>query len=203
MTAPAPVPEGDAVPFDGPGWSLVGPGTAPVRTASALEVRAGRGADLFAMPGWYTASGVPALSRTVPGDHTAHVRVSVEGGEFGDAGGIVVHGSGGWFKVCVERTRAGGWAVVTVVSRPGSDEAAGPALAGPRAGLLVTREGARYAVFCREDAAGEWRFVRTFLWPGDAPEVRLGLFAQAPFSEACTARFTGLRCAPAALADRR
>ncbi|MER5810399.1 DUF1349 domain-containing protein [Streptomyces sp. NPDC002033] len=203
MTAPvAAVPAGRPLPFDDPRWSFSGPGTAPVREAATLEVRAERGADLFAMPGFHEAAAVPALARAVTGDHTVRTRVAVTGGAFGDAGGIVVHGADGWFKVCVERTRAGGWAVVTVVSRPASDEAVGPALAGPAAELLVTREGGRHAVFCREDPAGAWRFVRTHLGPAEGG-VRLGLFAQAPFSDACTAVFTGARLAPVALADRR
>lgn len=205
MTPTAPVtavPHGHALPFDDPRWSFAGPGTLPVRDASTLEVRADRGADLFAMPGFHEAPAVPALATTLTGDHTLWTRVAVTGGAFGDAGGIVVHGADGWFKACVERTRAGGWAVVTVVSRPASDEAVGPALAGPAAELLVTREGGRHAVFCREDADRPWRFVRTFLGPARGG-VRLGLFAQAPFSDACTAAFTGARLAPVALADRR
>ncbi|MEU8774271.1 DUF1349 domain-containing protein [Streptomyces sp. NPDC048606] len=202
---PAPlstVPAGHALPFDDPGWSFTGPGGTALRDAAGLEVRAECGADLFAMPGWYEADGVPLFGRTLTGDHMLWTDVTVRGRTFGDAGGIVVHGDDGWFKVCVERTRAGGWAVVTVVSRPLSDEAAGPALAGPRAELLVTRDGARHAVFCREDPDEPWRFVRTFV--GDAgPRVRVGLFAQAPFSEGCAAGFTSVRWAPVALADRR
>ncbi|MFE3650982.1 DUF1349 domain-containing protein [Streptomyces sp. NPDC059101] len=205
MTAPSrPVdPTGTrAIGFDDPGWRFDGPGTAPVRHAAELRVRAPRGADLFRMPGAYEASGIPRLSRRVTGDHTLWTRVTVDGREFGDAGGIVVHDGAGWFKVCVERTRAGGWAVVTVVSHPVSDEAAGPVLAGPDAELLVTREGRRYAVFHREHDGGDWRFVRTF-FGADEADVRVGLFAQAPFSDACTASFAPLRLAPTALADRR
>ncbi|MEU4950470.1 DUF1349 domain-containing protein [Streptomyces lavendulae] len=203
VTAPTRTPpRGHALALDDTGWTFSGPGAVPVRDAATLEIRADGGADLFAMPGFHEASGVPLLGRTLTGDHTVRTRVAVRGGAFGDAGGILVHGADGWFKVCVERTRAGTWAVVTVVSRPLSDEAAGPALAGPDAELLVTREGGRHAVFCREDPDGPWLFVRTFLGPADA-EVRLALFAQAPFSDACTAVFTGVRWSPRALADRR
>ncbi|WP_371680442.1 DUF1349 domain-containing protein [Streptomyces sp. NBC_01276] len=203
VTAPgATPPRGRALAFDDTGWTFSGPGALAARDPATLEIRADRGADLFAMPGFHEASGVPLLGRTLTGDHTVRARVAVRGGAFGDAGGILVHGADGWFKVCVERTRAGGWAVVTVVSRPLSDEAMGPALAGPRAELLVTREGGRHAVFCREDPDGPWLFVRTFLGPAD-PDVRLALFAQAPFSDSCTAVFTGARWSPRALADRR
>ncbi len=157
------------------------------------------------MPGAYEAGGVPLLSRTVTGDHTAWTRITVDGHAFGDAGGIAVHGADGWFKACVERTRAGGWAVVTVVSRPVSDEALGPALSGPRADLLVTREAARHAVFCRERPDEDWRFVRTFtgVAADGEQDLRLGLFAQAPFSDACTAAFTAPQYVPSALPDRR
>ncbi|MFF9869852.1 DUF1349 domain-containing protein [Streptomyces sp. NPDC013953] len=195
-------PEERDLPFDRADWSFSGPGAAPVRDPHALEILAERGCDLFTMPGSYEASGIPLLGRTVTGDHTFRAGVTVRGTAFGDAGGIVVHDDGGWFKVCVERTRAGGWAMVTVVSRPVSDEAVGPALAAPRAELLVTREGRRHAVFCREEQGGKWRFVRTFFGSG-AGDVRIGLFAQAPFSAACTAVFSVPRYVPAALADRR
>ncbi|WP_236244811.1 DUF1349 domain-containing protein [Streptomyces sp. CC210A] len=191
--------------FDDPAWRFDGPGTTPVRSTAELAVRAPRGADLFSMPGAYEASGVPLLSRAVTGDHTVWARVAVDGAAFGDAGGIAVHGTDGWFKACVERTRTGAWAVVTVVSRPVSDEALGPALSGPHADLLVTREGPRHAVFCRERADEDWRFVRTFTGVAAArePDVRLGLFSQAPFSDACTATFTAPVHAPCALPDRR
>ncbi|MFE9775832.1 DUF1349 domain-containing protein [Streptomyces sp. NPDC005931] len=210
MTTPVPVPrtpatavpDGRPIPFDDPSWRFDGPGTRSVPRTGLLEVRAARGADLFAMPGAYEASAVPLLGRWVDGDHTLRVRVAVDGHAFGDAGGIVVHTSDGWFKVCVERTRAGGWAIVTVVSRPVSDEAAGPALDGPHADLLITREGRRHAVFHRAAPGRGWRFVRTFFGPDDRG-VRVGLFAQAPFSDSCTASFSALRHAPVALADRR
>ncbi|GAB7110193.1 hypothetical protein JCM4814A_85080 [Streptomyces phaeofaciens JCM 4814] len=188
--------------LDDPGWSFDGPGSASLPHAGELRVRVPRGTDLFRMPGAYEASGVGTWGRSVTGDHTLWTRVAVEGQAFGDAGGIVVHDREGWFKVCVERTRAGGWAIVTVVSRPLSDEATGPALAGPRSELLVTREGRRHAVLHREHADEDWRFVRTFVG-GDDPTVRVGLFAQAPFSDACTASFTPPGFVPAALADRR
>ncbi|MGX1546060.1 DUF1349 domain-containing protein [Streptomyces adustus] len=188
--------------LDDPRWSFEGPGSTSLPHPGELRVRVPRGTDLFRMPGSYEASGVGTWGRSVAGDHTLWTRVGVEGQAFGDAGGIVVHDREGWFKVCVERTRSGGWAIVTVVSRPLSDEATGAALAGPGAGLLVTREGRRHAVFHREHDDEEWRFVRTFTGGGD-PEVRVGLFAQAPFSDACTASFTPPGFAPAALADRR
>lgn len=199
---PDTLPGARVLDLDDPRWSFEGPGSGSLAHPGELRVRVPRGADLFRMPGSYEASGTGTWGLTVAGDHTLWTRVGVEGRAFGDAGGIVVHDREGWFKVCVERTRAGGWAIVTVVSRPLSDEATGAALAGPGAGLLVTREGRRHAVFHREHDDGDWRFVRTFTGAA-GPEVRVGLFAQAPFSDACTASFTRPGFAPTALADRR
>jgi regulation of enolase protein 1 (concanavalin A-like superfamily) len=195
-------PHARVLAFDDPGWSFDGPGGVSLPHPGELRVRVPRGTDLFRMPGSYEASGVGTWGRAVTGDHTLWTRVEVDGRTFGDAGGIVVHDAEGWFKVCVERARTGGWTIVTVVSRPLSDEAAGPALSGPHAEMLVTREGRRHAVFHREHSDGDWRFVRTFTGSGD-PEVRVGLFAQAPFSDACTASFTPPGYAPVALADCR
>ncbi|MFE6689167.1 DUF1349 domain-containing protein [Streptomyces sp. NPDC057743] len=199
---PTELPGARVLGFDDPAWSFEGPGTATLPHPGELRLRAPRGADLFSMPGHYERAGIGSWHRTVPGDHTLWASVAVEGRAFGDAGGLVVHDGADWFKVCVERGRTGGWGIVTVVSRPVSDEAAGPALATARAELLITREGRRHAVLHREHPDQDWRFVRTFAGSG-AAQVRVGLFAQAPFSDACTASFAPPGFAPAALSDRR
>lgn len=184
------------------GWSWSAEPLSCSSAGGSLEVSAPGGADLFAMPGAHEASGLPLLQRTVRGDFTAWTRISVDGAAFGDAGGIALHGPEGWLKVCVERVKAGGWAVVTVLSRPVSDEALGPALAGPEAELLVTREGPRQAVFFREAPEDDWRFVRTFFGFSE-PELRLGLFVQAPFTPSASAVFAPVRFRATALPDRR
>ncbi|QMV21025.1 hypothetical protein GQS52_03680 [Streptomyces sp. SCUT-3] len=87
-----------------------------------------------------------------------------------------------------------------------------PGTAGPRAGLLLTREGGRVAAFVRAEEephggrqpqeAGGWEFVRTFSgWTQHTLE--LGLFAQAPFSDGCTAAFESPHLGGRALRDRR
>lgn len=207
MTSPHPAPgRPGAAPrtarFDDTAWHWSGPAPAAVRRGTTLEIAVRRGTDLYAMPGCYEADALPLLQRPVHGDFTAWTRIGVEGHAFGDAGGIALHGADGWLKVCVERTRDGGWAIVTVLTRPVSDEARGPSLSGPAADLQITRQGTRYAVFHRERPHEDWQFVRTFLGFPE-PEVRLGLFAQAPFGESCTATFTAPRMSSVAAADRR
>ncbi|NLU70576.1 DUF1349 domain-containing protein [Streptomyces sp. HNM0574] len=183
-------------------WQWRGTPAATSRDGRLLRIEAPGGADLYALPGSYEADGLPLLQRPVRGDFTASARIAVEGGAFGDAAGLALHGEDGWLKVCVERTRAGGWAVVTVHSRPASDEAMGPALAGPAADLLLTREGRRHAVFFRQEPDGDWQFVRTFHGFA-ADELRLGLFVQAPFSPSAAGAFTPVRISATPLGDRR
>ncbi|MBB1242614.1 DUF1349 domain-containing protein [Streptomyces durbertensis] len=191
-------------PFDLRGtWGWTGEPAGCALTDGALEITAPGRSDLYSLPGSHVAANLPLLQRTVEGDFTVWTRVTVrQGSSFADAGGLSLHGAGQWLKVCVERGRDGGWSIVTVVSAPHSDEAAGPALATPAADLLLTRQGRRCAVRMRADAAEPWRVVRTFHGPPES-RLRLGLFAQAPFSESASAVFEPVRLAATALADRR
>ncbi|QUH01947.1 DUF1349 domain-containing protein [Saccharopolyspora erythraea] len=201
MSEATSAPVGTPVGF-GSDWRQVGDPEAFTSSDGAMRVTAPAGADLFSMPGSYEGSGAPMLRRTIRGDFTAWSRVSVSGEKFADAGGLSLHAADGWFKLCLERTRGGGWAVVTVLSRPHSDEAMGPALPGPDAELLLTRQGTRYAAFVRVADGLGWRFARTFTGFDDA-EPELGLFAQAPFSPSCTAIFSPLSLGTKALRDSR
>ncbi|NEA69000.1 DUF1349 domain-containing protein [Streptomyces sp. SID12488] len=173
--------------------------------AGSLTVTAPGGSDLYRMPGVREIDALVHASRPVEGDFTLSVRAEVRPdggtGRFADAGGVLVTTADGWAKFCVERAPSGDWTLVTVVSAPYSDEAAGPVLDGPRAELTVVREGRRAALLHRPDPEGEPRFVRTFTVP-EGP-LRVGLFAQAPFSASCTAVFDGVRLDPEPLRDRR
>ncbi|WP_437312958.1 DUF1349 domain-containing protein [Sorangium sp. So ce385] len=198
-------PPGDTTEDYGGRWSW---SREPARWSRAdgspgsLTVVAPGRSDLFAMPGHYDVDRLPLLQRPVDGDFAAWSRITVDGGAFGDAGGIALHGEDGWLKVCVERTRTGGWAMVTVLSRPESDEAMGPALDGPAADVMVTREGRRVAVLFRQYRHEDWRFVRTYL-ARTTRQMRLGIFVQAPFSEAASAQFEPMRLSPTAWRDQR
>ncbi|MGP9022671.1 DUF1349 domain-containing protein [Streptomyces sp. BR1] len=166
-----------------------------------LELVAPVGSDLYRVPGVREIDAVPEVSRTLSGDFTLSVRVTVDGSRFADAGGLLVHTAEGWIKACVERAPDGRWSLVTVASLPVSDEAAGPGLAGSTTELTVVREDRRLAFLHREEATADRRFVRTLRIPSGP--VRVSLFAQAPFSPRCTAAFEDLRLGPEPLRDRR
>ncbi|MFB6980792.1 DUF1349 domain-containing protein [Streptomyces scopuliridis] len=185
------------------GWQWSGPATArhTDHEAGILRLEAPAGADLFVMPGVREVDRLPALTRPVTHDFRLEALVDVEGGTRFDAGGILVDTGNGSLKLCVERAVSGGWSVVTIVTRPTSDEAAGPSLVGPAAGLLVTRQGERLATFFREPDEPDWRFARTLTVP--ATELRVGVFAQAPLSDGCTAVFRDVKTSPTPLRDRR
>ncbi|MBB1253296.1 DUF1349 domain-containing protein [Streptomyces sp. OF3] len=203
-TTSAPPPPAGPEPFDlRDTWRWSGEPAAWSLTGGSLEITAPGHSDLYSLPGSHEVANLPLLQRAVHGDFTAWTRVTVRrGSSFADAGGLALHGAEHWLKVCVERGRDGGWSIVTVVSAPHSDEAAGPALVTPAADLLITRQGRRCAVRVRADATEPWRVVRTFHGPPET-RLRLGLFAQAPFSESASATFEPVRLAATALADRR
>ncbi|GAA2638835.1 DUF1349 domain-containing protein [Streptomyces axinellae] len=203
MTAAQGPPRAEhAAPFPG-AWYWLGPPAGAVRPVpEELRLTAGAGTDLYAMPAVREIDALPALVRQFDGDFRLSAGVVVEdGARFADAGGLVVRTGAGWVKLCVERTVAGSWAVVTVASLPYSDEAMGPALPGPRADLLVTREGRRFAGLFRTSRDADWRFVRTLCLP-EGP-LWAGVFAQAPLSAGAIVRFHDLACGPEPLRDRR
>nr|WP_239075000.1 DUF1349 domain-containing protein [Streptomyces sp. SID10853] len=176
----------------------------PAAGRGRFVVTAAAGADLYHIPGVREIDRLPSLGRDFTDDFTLSVRAEVRdagGGRFADAGGIVLHTAAGWAKFCVERSPTGAWTLVTVVSQPCSDEAAGPSLDGPRARLTVVREGPRVTFLHAAGQEAEPRFLRTFTMPAGA--LRVGLFAQAPFSPSCTAVFDHLHHDPEPLRDRR
>ncbi|UNT00313.1 DUF1349 domain-containing protein [Streptomyces tubbatahanensis] len=191
-----------AAPLPGT-WYRLGPPAESVRPApGGLRLTAGAGTDLYAMPAVREIDALPALVRRFDGDFRLCAGVVVEDGtRFADAGGLVVRTGAGSVKLCVERTAAGSWAVVTVASLPYSDEAMGPALPGPRADLLVTRQGRRFAGLFRTPGDADWRFARTLCLPEEP--LWAGVCAQAPFSAGSTTRFHDLTCGPEPLRDRR
>jgi regulation of enolase protein 1 (concanavalin A-like superfamily) len=184
-------------------WAWSGPPVAWCEENDVLLAVAPGGSDLFSMPGVREIASLPVLARAIPGDFRVWVSVAVEGESFADAAGLILRSGGGCsFKLCVECTPAGTWQIVSVASSPASDEAAGPAIDGPMADLLLTREGRRLAAFYRGSSIRDWRFLRT-LHGWDPRDTSVGLFVQAPFSAGCSARFSALGSSAEPLADRR
>jgi regulation of enolase protein 1 (concanavalin A-like superfamily) len=170
--------------------------------AGGLEIEAPPGTDLYSAPGVREVCSIVALERPISGAFAMSVSVGVSGSAFADGAGMLLRGHDrDWLKLCVERSKTA-WQILTVASRPTSDEAAGPLLEGPSADLLVTREGRRVATYYRCDAREDWRFARCMYdcWAGD---LLVGLFVQAPFSAGCAARFRTLESRAVALRDRR
>jgi regulation of enolase protein 1 (concanavalin A-like superfamily) len=168
----------------------------------ALALRANARSDLFAMGALHHTDALGALVREAGSCFTFSATVEVDGGTFADAAGLLMRSTSAWLKLCVERKRRGGWAVVSVFGAPDADEAHGIDLAGGSAALLLTREGRRVAAWLRAEPGGDWRFHRTLWWPDAAPAA-VGVFAQAPFSTGHWARFEELRLTPDAREDKR
>lgn len=185
-------------------WLVDGPAGPEAWTFSegGASTEARRGSDVFRMPGVRVIDSVDMLYRTTTGDFTFCADVAVEGDAFADAAGLLVRAGEFWLKACVERTKQGDWCLVTIVSCPSSDEAYGARVERAGGGLLVTRQGPRVAVFGRPDSAAPWRFMRTFSWTIDG-DIRVGLFAQAPFSERVRATFGDVLWSSSPMSDRR
>lgn len=168
----------------------------------ALETEAAAGSDLFHVPGTRVVDSLSAYERAAQRCFTLTACVRAAGDTFADGAGILIRAAAESFKICIERTRTGVWRVVTVLSRPISDECYGPGLEGPEAILRLTCEGDRHAAFVRRGSDANWTFVRTFHW-SRAPRATVGLFAQAPLSTGVHARFSSIIWEPFAVRDRR
>ena len=144
----------------------------------------------------------PALVGSTRGDFLLGARVTVEFGATFDAGALVVWGDERcWAKLCFEVSPEGEPMVVSVVTRGVSDDCNSFSVDTGRVWLRIARLGAAFAFHASTDG-NRWRLVRHFAL--DVPdELRVGLEAQSPLGDGCTARFTELRFERATLADIR
>lgn len=136
------------------------------------------------------------------GDFTAVARVSAKLSGFGDAAALTVRSDAEhWIKLCVERSPAGEVSIVSVVTNGHSDDCNNELLKIPEAELRVSRRGDTFGLQYRA-GRGKWRFVRTFGFALPS-EVSVGVHAQSPFGEGCSAEFHGLSISSVPVADYR
>lgn len=135
---------------------------------------------------------------------TLSARVSVDFCSAFDAGALFVQvDEDNWAKLAFELSGAGEPTVVSVITRGTSDDADGPSLQGDTVWLRVNGNGDTLAFHFSVDGR-YWRFLRWFTLPGLARRpLHIGVAAQAPTGEGCSARFSELSLDHRAIADLR
>lgn len=124
------------------------------------------------------------------GDFTLAARVSVGFGSIYDAGVLLVFLSDRyWAKLCFEYSPQLVPTAVTVVTRETSDDSNSFEVTGDALWLRITRSGPAWAFHASTDGSW-WRLLRYFALSSPGGELaRVGLLAQSPAGEGCTATF--------------
>lgn len=194
-------------------WLLNRVGSAAVEGA-VLTMVAGKETDWFNPPPGPASpaalANAPALVFTPrAAEWQLSARVHVAHASLFDAATLFVYQSPqDWCKLCFEYSPERRPTVVSVVTRGISDDANGPSFeAGASSVLLrVSRYSAPAGIFAFHysiDDGKYWTLHRIFtLRDPDAP-VSVGMLAQAPTGESCTARFSEVTFTETALANPR
>ncbi|WP_051318218.1 DUF1349 domain-containing protein [Cohnella thermotolerans] len=181
------LPDGSALPADaGLRW-MNEPRDWSVRDGRLRMTAPARG-DFFNDPGADTVvATAPFLYAAVRGDFVAVARLGVEMAAPCDSGCLMIMAdTSNWAKICFEYMNRVP-TIVTVVTRSRSDDCNGKAAASDAPYLRAARSGNGFAFHYSDDGAN-WELVRYFRL--DVPdEVKVGLVAQAPFADGCTATF--------------
>lgn len=194
-----------------PGFTWLDGTDVPAHTWAdgVLRVTAGPRTDRFADPaGADVVANAPVVAAPAGrGGLTATVSCDGEG-QF-DAAALYALAGDDWAKLALERSPAGEQMLVTVVTNGASDDCnhrvvapAGEAVP-VRLRLTVVGGGAFAA---HVEQAGRWELLRYFGLrhaKAQPDDVRLGLSAQSPLGEGCTATFGGLSWSAEGPADLR
>jgi uncharacterized protein len=182
-----------------------------------LTVAAGRMTDWFVDPSGVHAAGGNApillapLGPTGDGSATGPARASLtataamDGTTQFDAAALYVFvNDRSWAKLALERNPLGQETLVSVVTDGTSDDCNHRVVAGPVRLRVCSVGGGAFAFHVEQD--GRWDLLRLF-GLGDAKaepdSVRLGLSAQSPLGEGCTASFRGISWSADVPADLR
>lgn len=164
-----------------PGWTAAD---------QSLTVVAGQKTDWFQWPGGgYHADASPRLLFRTDGDFTLGAKVEVVARKTYDAGCIALYGTAShWAKLCLEAQAAGGFSVISVVTRDLSDDVTSMPVAGASTWLKVARDKDVFFFYASKDGKS-WEIVRKFNL--DSPDgFQAGFSAQSPDGDGASARFT-------------
>lgn len=175
-----------------------------VGPADTLTITAGPATDWFADPAGTTLTDTAPRALFVPPDAEFRLsaQVRVAGAAAFDAGVLVVEAQPDrWAKLCLEWSPQGQPTIVTVVTRGTSDDCNGATLAAPEVYLRVARQAAPWAFHYSHD--GRWWHLARYFSLGPRARVHVGLSAQSPTGQQCTAVFSEIRYQPGGLGDLR
>jgi uncharacterized protein len=171
---------------------------------ASLRIEAGPRTDWFVDPAGRAepVTSGPALVGRAEGDFMLGARVRVDFEATFDAGALMLYADERrWAKLCFELSPDRKPMVVSVVTRGDSDDCNSSAVDGASVWLRISRIGRAFAFHASKDA-DRWELVRHFSLggPGD-PEIGLG--AQSPTGDGCSATFDRIRFEASRLADLR
>jgi regulation of enolase protein 1 (concanavalin A-like superfamily) len=191
------------VPF--PFASSGSPACQPTVAGGVLTLVSGPKSDMFIDPAGDEGARPDAGRWTgLPGEHdfTFSARVTVGFGATFDAGVLLVYLSDRrWAKLCYEFSPQHKPTAVTVVTHGTSDDSNSFETAGGPLWLRITRLGRVWA-FHASTSGSYWQLLRYFSL-GEASGARVGVLAQSPMGNSCTAVFDSIAFRPGAPADLR
>lgn len=182
---------------------------AHTRDGGVLAVTAGPRTDRFADPAGADAVANAPVVAAPAGRGGLTATVACDGTAQFDAAALYALAGDDWAKLALERNPAGEQMLVTVVTNGVSDDcnhrvvAPAGAAATVRLRLTVVGDGS-FAAHVEE--GGRWELLRYFglrRAKAEPDVVRLGLSAQSPLGEGCTATFAALSWSTDVPADLR
>jgi regulation of enolase protein 1 (concanavalin A-like superfamily) len=144
----------------------------------------------------------PRAMGPAEGDFQFSVRVEVHHAETFDAGVMLAWVDAyNWGKLCFEYSPAGEPMIVSVVTRGVSDDCNSFVVDGSVVWLRLSRSARTFAFHASLDGH-RWRLIRYFTLPA-GPSILIGIEAQAPTGDRCTATFSDFRYVPSPVANIR
>ena len=119
---------------------------------------------------------------------------------------FIYQGKDDWCKLCFEYSPEKQPTIVSVVTRDTSDDANGAAISGSSSVHLRVSKYSGASIFAfhySTDGGKYWTLHRIFTLRNPNVPVAVGLLAQAPTGESCTARFSDIKFTPTTLANPR
>ena len=157
-----------------------------------IVMKASKGTNLFnGVSGLWKCTDFPYYYTKVNGDFCFECKVSVEFKEEYDLGSLVIFDNENcWVKFAYELSDQGAPSMITVVTRDISDDCNGEPINSPFVWLSVCRQGNVFAMHYSKDKIN-WKLARICSVPM-TDEVCVGISAQCPSGESCTAYFEDL-----------
>lgn len=155
---------------------------------NSILMEAGKGTDLFNSPSeTFKCQEFPYYYLNIKGDFIFRCIVSVDFRALYDLGGLIVYeNENKWIKFAYENSDVGCPAIVSVVTDKYSDDCNGAEISG-NVWMQISRKKDVFALHYSKDKVN-WILARIF-YMNMKEEVKVGVSAQCPLGESCTASF--------------